>query len=144
VHLSKKIFIWPAAVAALFGAFYAASTSAQPAAKTGRSTSVPPGYFRGSAGNDVLVGTNGDDVLVGLGGNDRIYGRGGNDLVNGGNGNDRLTGGSGRDSLIGGRGADRIYERDGQRDVVNGGPGFDEAWVDRKDVVTNVERVHRS
>jgi hypothetical protein len=26
---------------------------------------------------------------------------------------------------------------------VNGGPGFDEAWVDRLDVVVSVERVHR-
>ena len=144
MSLSKKFLVWAAALAALVGAFYAASIAAQPAADTGRSSVVPPAYFRGSVGNDVLVGTNGDDVLMGLGGNDRIDGRGGSDLVSGGNGNDRLTGGSGRDTLNGGRGADRLYARDGRRDIVNGGPGFDEAWVDRNDVVTNVERVHRS
>jgi len=27
---------------------------------------------------------------------------------------------------------------------VNGGPGFDEAWLDGLDVAQNVERVHRS
>jgi Ca2+-binding RTX toxin-like protein len=54
-----------------------------------------------------------------------LYGRGGNDVLRGGTGNDRL------------------YARDGVRDLVNGGPGFDEAWLDRLDVARNVERVHR-
>jgi Ca2+-binding RTX toxin-like protein len=109
----------------------------------GKLTVVPPRYYVGTDRNDTLYGTNGPDVLLGRGGNDTLYGRGGNDVLEGGTGNDVLYGGLGRDIERGGPGNDRIYARDGRRDVVDGGPGFDEAWVDRLDVVRNVERVHR-
>ena len=108
-----------------------------------RLTVVPPAYYTGTSGADTLSGTNANDVLLGRGGNDSLYGRSGNDVLQGGIGNDRLYGGLGRDTLVGGPGNDRLSARDGQRDRVNGGPGFDEAWVDRLDVVGNVERVHR-
>jgi hypothetical protein len=120
-----------------------AAVAASPLAIGGKLTVVPPAYFVGTARADTLYGTNGNDVLLGRGGNDLLYGRGGNDVLDGGIGNDRLWGGKGRDVLRGGAGNDRLYSRDGVRDVVNGGPGFDEAWVDRFDVVKNVERVYR-
>jgi Ca2+-binding RTX toxin-like protein len=106
-------------------------------------TSVPPAYYMGTSRGETLVGSNRNDVILGRGGNDILKGRRGNDVLRGGIGNDRLYGGPGRDILAGNAGNDRLYARDGQRDTLNGGPGFDEAWVDRLDVVRNVERVHR-
>ena len=42
--------------------------------------------------------------------------------------------------ICGGAGNDTIYARDGHRDVVDGGPGRDVAYLDRKlDRATNVE-----
>jgi len=120
-----------------------AAIAASPLTTGAKLTVVPVAYFTGTDSADTLYGTNGNDVLLGRGGNDALYGRGGNDLLDGGTGNDRLYGGKGRDTLRGGPGNDRLYARDGQRDVVVGGPGFDEAWVDRLDVVRGVERVHR-
>lgn len=107
-------------------------------------TVVPPAYYAGTSHADSLTGTNANDVLTGRSGADTLRGRGGNDVLQGGTGNDRLYGGPGRDSLVGGPGNDRLYARDNLRDTVNGGPGFDEAWVDRLDRVRNVERVHRA
>ena len=109
----------------------------------GQLSVVPPRYYVGGDQNDVLYGTNGPDVLLGRGGNDALFGKRGNDVLEGGTGNDVVYGGPGRDSLVGGPGNDRFHTRDGMRDVVNGGPGFDTAWVDRLDVVRNVERIYR-
>jgi Ca2+-binding RTX toxin-like protein len=113
--------------------------------KTGANlTVVPPALYAGTSRADTLNGTSANDVLRGRGGNDILHGRGGNDVVDGGTGNDRAYGDTGRDDILGGVGNDRLYSRDGQRDTLTGGPGFDEAWVDRFDLVRNVERVHRS
>ena len=106
-------------------------------------TVVPPAYYAGTSRSETITGSAANDVLVGLGGNDVLYGKRGNDVIRGGIGNDRLYGGPGRDYMLGEPGNDRLYARDGQRDTVYGGPGFDEAWVDGLDVVRNVERVHR-
>jgi RTX calcium-binding nonapeptide repeat (4 copies) len=97
--------------------------------------------INGTAGRNVLTGTRGDDRLCGLGGNDTIRGLGGNDRLLGGDGNDTLKGDAGRDSLVGGGGRDTIYSRDGLRDVVSGGAGFDRARVDRSDVRRSIERL---
>jgi hypothetical protein len=35
---------------------------------------------------------------------------------------------------------DTIWAWDGYRDYIDGGPGFDHAWVDKLDVVRRVER----
>ena len=72
--------------------------------------------IRGTSGSNVLVGTRGNDALCGLGGNDTLKGLGGNDR------------------LVGGGGNDTFYARDGFRDVLLGGTGFDRARVDSKDV----------
>ena len=62
----------------------------------------------------------------------------------GGAGNDRLDGGTGTDTLIGGNGNDWLRSKDGQPDVVNGGPGADRALVDPgMDKVTGVEKYNK-
>ncbi len=94
----------------------------------------------GTNGDDVLTGTPGDDVICGLRGNDRLRGLGGHDVLLGGDGDDILVGGAGDDWLFGAFGNDRIYARDSESDVVNGGPGVDRAWVDTVDQVSEIER----
>ncbi len=54
---------------------------------------------------------------------------------------DRLTGTKGADVICGGGGNDVIFARDGKRDVIDGGPGRDTAYVDKGDVVRHVEKV---
>jgi Ca2+-binding RTX toxin-like protein len=97
----------------------------------------------GSAHGDRLTGTTAGDLLYGLGGNDVLLGGQGNDILYGGPGNDLLNGGAGRDRLYGGPGSDVLQARDGQRDVVDCGPGRDTAIVDRLDRVSGCEIVRR-
>ena len=120
-----------------------ATSGVSPLRSDAKSTVVPPANFNGTAGVDELVGTNGNDNLAGMGGADTIRGKGGNDVLRGGAGNDHLFGGSGRDILLGDQGNDNLTARDGERDVVTGGPGVDRAWVDQLDIVRGVERVFR-
>lgn len=94
-------------------------------------------------GSTTVYGGHGDDDLRGGRGSDRISGGAGNDAIDGGAGDDTLTGGTGRDTIHGGTGNDRINARDGERDIVDCGPGRDVAIVDREDVVRNCERVVR-
>lgn len=143
MKLSKTYLIVPLALVVLTG-IYAATIGASLLGSGAKLTVVPPAYYAGTGRADTLTGTSANDVLTGQGGADTLYGRGGNDVLQGGTGNDRLYGGLGRDSLVGGPGNDRLYARDNRRDTVNGGPGFDEAWVDRLDRVRSVERVHRA
>jgi Ca2+-binding RTX toxin-like protein len=137
----------PTRVAALLTVSIVAATAGTALGSSLRSagqlTVVPPAYYAGTSRSETLTGSNANDVLLGRGGNDTIRGRRGNDVIRGGIGNDRLYGGPGRDLILGEPGNDRLYARDGVRDTLNGGPGFDEAWVDSLDVVRNVERVHR-
>jgi Ca2+-binding RTX toxin-like protein len=139
---SRIYLIVPLAVVVLAG-MYVTTIGASFLGSSAKSTVVPPASYVGTGGADRLTGTSANDVLRGRAGDDILYGRSGNDVLQGGIGNDRLYGGLGRDSLDGGRGNDRLYARDNRQDTVNGGPGFDEAWVDRLDLVRNVERVHR-
>ena len=82
-----------------------------------------PCTIRGTIKADQLVGTSKADVICGLGGGDTI------------------TGGAGRDVLLGGSGNDVLHARDSQVDRVDGGPGTDTAFLDRKlDKVVSVER----
>jgi Ca2+-binding RTX toxin-like protein len=90
---------------------------------------------------DYLAGTGHDDVIIGLAGNDTITGGAGDDKLYGGPGNDVITGGAGADQIFGGRGSDTIHAADGERDVVDCGPGNDHAIVDKVDVVSNCEVV---
>ena len=95
-------------------------------------------------GPTTLVGTPGDDNLNGGPGDDIIIGLAGSDILGGGAGNDSLDGGSGTDLLIGGLGADTLSGGDGddyllidsEDTVIDGGAGFDSAFVLTSDPVT--------
>jgi Ca2+-binding RTX toxin-like protein len=75
---------------------------------------------RGSAFNDIIVGTDLADRLEGEGGNDTIFGRAGGDQVRGNAGNDTLFGEDGDDSVQGGAGVD----------TASGGNGYDNLRFD--------------
>lgn len=92
---------------------------------------------------DYLAGGGHDDVILGRGGNDTILGGAGDDLLEGGAGNDVITGGPGADRIFGGPGSDTIYAADGEKDVVDCGPGDDRVIADPYDVVKNCEVVTR-
>ena len=95
----------------------------------------------GTAKGDYLAGGGHDDLIIGLAGNDTILGGAGDDVLNGGRGNDVITGGAGADRIFGGPGSDWIDAADGERDVVDCGPGMDHAIVDAVDIVHNCESV---
>ena len=92
-----------------------------------------------------MSGGRGDDRQDGGAGNDTIFANQGRDTTEGGDGNDRLfalsrkdvdgPGDQAGDTVRGGAGDDRIAVRDGEKDVVNCGPGIDKALLDFKDVV---------
>ena len=86
----------------------------------------------GGQGADELWGADGEDALRGGRGADLLLGSIGADRLGGGAGNDRITGGLGRDDAFGGRGDDTLFMRDGERDLVDGGVGFDRARLDRR------------
>jgi hypothetical protein len=95
----------------------------------------------GTQASEVLRGTRRRDVICGLGGNDTILGGGGADVIYGGPGADVIYGGAGKDVLRGGAGNDTLHARDGRRDVVAGGGGFDLGILDRKlDRLVSIER----
>jgi len=99
----------------------------------------------GGDGRDFMAGGFGDDVQDGGAGNDLIFANQGRDTTEGGDGNDRLFALSLKDvdgpddhagdTARGGGGDDRIAVRDGERDVVNCGPGIDKALLDFRDAV---------
>ena len=102
------------------------------------------------AGGDVIHAGDGQNVVYGQWGNDTIlagsyvdtvYGGGGNDVIRTGAGEDFIFPGSGRDVVDAGRGPDHVIANDGERDVIDCGPGDDRARVDRDDVVRNCEHV---
>lgn len=89
----------------------------------------------GTAGPDVLRGSNQADKIFGLGGNDKLFGLAGNDTLVGGGGKDRISGGTGNDTL---------QARDGEKDVVDCGPGKDVAVVDAVETaIVGCETVQR-
>jgi Ca2+-binding RTX toxin-like protein len=143
VMKTRRIVLVGTVAMAALGATGLGTTSVTPLGQTGRATVVPPASYVGSSRPDNLRGSDANDVLRGLAGNDRLRGGRGNDVLRGGAGHDRIAGGFGQDALFGERGNDRLAARDNERDILDGGPGFDQAWVDRSDVVRNVERVYR-
>jgi Ca2+-binding RTX toxin-like protein len=101
--------------------------------------------FDGFGGGDVILGRAGADKLSECcsgSGSDHLYGGPGRDRLSGGDGDDFLRGGTGKDVLHGQLGDDRLSAKDGFRDDVFGGRGFDRARVDRGlDLLDDVERV---
>jgi len=123
----------------------------------------------GGDGPDLLVGTLGGDVIIGGSGADTIRagdgenvteaqwgdddvraGSGpdlvdagdGNDMIRTGAGSDRIFPGLGNDTVDAGRGADYVYANDGQRDVIDCGPGDDRVRADKIDVLHHCEHVY--
>lgn len=86
--------------------------------------------FFGQLGNDVLEGGAGPDVMWGGPGDDFLFGGRGFDQLAGGEDNDYLVGGRGFDIIRGTTGDDVLQARDGRRDRVAGGAGFDRARID--------------
>ncbi len=84
----------------------------------------------GTKRRDRLVGTAGRDIVCALGSSDRVEAAAGDDVVIGGAGRDVIYGGPGADWLFGSAGDDLLLARDGQPDIVDGGPGRDRARVD--------------
>jgi Ca2+-binding RTX toxin-like protein len=101
--------------------------------------------LRGNAGDDRLVGGGGggvftgggseDDTMVGGLGDDALFGERGADRMFGRRGRDRLSAGRGRDEVFAGRGNDRVNSRDGRRDRVRCGAGFDLVLADSLDLL---------
>ncbi len=97
-----------------------------------------------------LIGSNQRDSISGGGGDDLIKGLRSRDSLNGGSGNDDIYAGpkreEARDTVVAGRGKDFVksYNRPAVLDVVNCGKDRDRVVADRKDVLTDCERVsHR-
>jgi Ca2+-binding RTX toxin-like protein len=65
-------------------------------------------FFKGTTGNDNLVGTDLADLIFGDAGNDTIDGGAGNDKLAGEDGNDTFKGGAGADQMSGGAGVDTV------------------------------------
>ena len=108
------------------------------------------------------IGSNSGDFMGGDGQNNNILGCGGGDDINGGNGNDDIIGDNvgtcggtpGADRINGGNGDDHILhgnrvighntDSDGNRDLINCGPGNDEADINvsvDNDVAINCETI---
>ncbi|HEV7134588.1 MAG TPA: hypothetical protein VGN27_12745 [Gaiellaceae bacterium] len=122
-----------------YGTLVATSDASEPV------SAAPPRHkgrrIVGTPRGDYLAGGGYDDVILGLGGNDTILGGAGDDHLDGGPGNDVITGGPGADVILGGPGSDTIYAADGERDIIDCGPGRDRAVVDSVDIVKNCEVV---
>ena len=75
---------------------------------------------------------------------DRLQGTVADDRLCAFAGNDTIRGGAGRDGLFGGEGNDVIGARDASFDVVGCGPGRDDVFADRVDLVgVDCERIRR-
>ena len=90
---------------------------------------------------DALVGTRMGDRLSTLGGADDLRGMAGHDCLFGGAGSDLLSGGAGGDYLAAGTGADQVDARDGTRDNIACGSGWDVVVADPTDVIRGCETV---
>lgn len=97
------------------------------------------GALAGSLGT--VRGGPGNDELNGDGADNRLYGDAGIDVLYGGNANDLLDGGPGTDQLYGdgfyvdAGGADTLLSRDGERDEVSCGAGYDTVTGDTLDQI---------
>jgi Ca2+-binding RTX toxin-like protein len=86
------------------------------------------GLLRGTAGNDVIVGTNGNDTIGAKAGNDTICALQGDDFIYGDAGNDYVLSGNGRNVVIGNAGDDTLAAGNG-RNVMLGNAGNDSLKV---------------
>lgn len=89
----------------------------------------------GGPTGDRLRGTSRRDVVWGYGGPDQIVGGRGSDELHGGSGDDVLNPGPGSDFVAAGADDDIVLARDGERDSVYCGSGYDIVIADAVDVV---------
>lgn len=100
-------------------------------------------------GKDALTGGPGNDELTAGAADDTLDGGTGDDRLDGGEGGDQLTGAAGRDTLLGDGGTsainrnDKILARDGERDTIDCGGGYDLAEIDLLDAATNCSNLDR-
>lgn len=99
--------------------------------------------FIGTPAGDTMHGTDEVDWMNGEGGNDVISAKGAGDTLVGEQGNDELIGGDGLDHEYGGEGNDvlRSANADGEKDLLDGGPGNDRCYARGSDVTRNCEQV---
>jgi hypothetical protein len=102
------------------------------------------------SGKGLLSGGSGDDTLAGSG---QFFGGPGRDSITSGSDNDQITAGIGADWVQAEAGNDTIRARDGQRDLIDCGPGRDAVvadaidsvgWEASSDSAKSCERVRRS
>jgi Ca2+-binding RTX toxin-like protein len=97
----------------------------------------------GGPGDDTLKGGSGNDNVSGDEGNDQLFGEAHNDQLDGGPGNDKVDGGKGSDVMLGGTEDDTFFAVDGKPDSLDGGDGFDDAYIDKpRDTTVNIELIH--
>jgi len=103
----------------------------------------------GTSKRNVIQGRNGADQIEGNGAKDTLNGNLGADAVYGGNGEDKLNGGGNDDYIQGGiksdylgtgSGNDVVAAKDGFRDQIYCGSGYDRVYVDRIDVLHSCEK----
>jgi Ca2+-binding RTX toxin-like protein len=99
-----------------------------------------PNTIRGLEGADLIEGKAGDDTLYGGPGGDAIYGGYGEEKVHGGSGSDYVDGGYAKDYIDAGSGNDTVAAKDGFRDQIYCGEGFDRVYVDGIDVLHDCEK----
>lgn len=104
------------------------------------------------SGADSLIGGTGDDDMYGGLGNDTMHGGDGHDVMMGdftpsdtSGGADVMYGGEGDDWMYGGGGDDTMYGDDDSTvvaDVLDGGDGWDSAWLNGTDTAPNTEVIN--
>jgi Ca2+-binding RTX toxin-like protein len=90
-------------------------------------------YLSGGDDNDYLSCGTGNDTGRGGFGDDEIHGGDGNDYLYGDDGSDWLLGEGGDDCMFGGNGNDYFTAQDGVSEYIDGGAGWDTAFVDDRD-----------
>lgn len=102
--------------------------------------------IRGTSNHEIILAGAGADTIFAGRGNDIVVGGPGHDFLNGEAGNDHLVGSAGRDRIYGGRGDDTLHALDGETDLLDGGPGRDNASRDEalfgnaRDRLRSIER----
>ena len=90
-------------------------------------------YLSGGDQNDYLYCGYGNDTGVGGFGDDEIHGEAGDDYLYGQDGSDWILGDGGCDYMSGGNGNDYFTAQDGVSETIDGGAGWDTAFVDDRD-----------
>lgn len=99
--------------------------------------------IRAGGGNNVIQAQWGDDSIASGAKADYVFAGGGNDVVRSGGGSDTINPGPGRDLVFAGTGSDHIIANDGERDVIDCGPGDDSVRGDSLDILRSCEHVRR-